>query len=79
MVTDFPVWLDKIISYLKLENYEQVRGQLLSEADFTVKKEDKFSHKRSVQPGDHRRKLQPETIANLNEEYAEILANFGWL
>lgn len=42
-------------------------------ADFQVEDEDIYRHKRQVLPGDHTRKLQSETIAALNEKFAEIL------
>lgn len=41
--------------------------------DFKIKKEDIKSHKRQVTPGDFRRKLKPETIDQLNQNYSEIL------
>jgi hypothetical protein len=47
-------------------------------ADFQVEDEDVYRHKRQVLPGDHTRKLQPETIADLNEKFAEILNKLGY-
>jgi hypothetical protein len=35
--------------------------------------EDRASHKRQVRPGDHARKLRPETIAALDREFAPVL------
>jgi hypothetical protein len=78
MVSDFPSWLDKIIAYLSLEGVGDLRKQLIAEADFSVKKEDKFAHKRSVTPGDHKRKLKPGTIAILNDEFEELLEKFNF-
>ncbi|MBF2086428.1 sulfotransferase domain-containing protein [Thermoleptolyngbya sp. C42_A2020_037] len=46
--------------------------------DFQVEDEDVYRHKRQVLPGDHTRKLQPETIAVLNEKFAEILNALGY-
>jgi len=37
---------------------------------FDVSQENVFSHKRKVTPGDHREKLEPATIAELNEIFA---------
>ena len=34
---------------------------------FDVSKENVYNHKRKVTPGDHREKLKPATIAELNE------------
>ncbi|WP_448604921.1 sulfotransferase domain-containing protein [Thermoleptolyngbya sp.] len=47
-------------------------------ADFQVEDEDIYRHKRQVLPGDHTRKLQSETIADLNEKFAEILNKLGY-
>jgi hypothetical protein len=53
-------------------------GELVSAADFVVEKEDPHSHKRYVQAGDHTRKLKPETIAELNRQFAAVLAHYGY-
>lgn len=50
-----------------------VPGEIVSPADFEVDREDPKAHKRKVKAGDHREKLQPETIAKLNTEFAEVL------
>lgn len=47
-------------------------------ADFQVEDEDVYRHKRQVMPGDHTRKLLPETIAALNEQFANILKTLGY-
>lgn len=46
--------------------------------EFKVTQES-MTHKRNIKPGDHRVKLQPETIAILNERLAPILIRFGYL
>ncbi|MGG6296017.1 sulfotransferase domain-containing protein [Leptolyngbya sp. AN02str] len=46
--------------------------------EFVVAKEDIYRHRRQIAPGDHRRKLQPETIAALNETFADILSVLGY-
>lgn len=35
-------------------------------------------HVRRVTPGDHREKLQPATIARLNEAFGDVLERFGY-
>lgn len=35
-------------------------------------------HVRQVHPGDHKRKLRPETIAALNEHFAAVLDRYGY-
>jgi hypothetical protein len=39
-----------------------------------VSSENAHAHKRQVVPGDHRRKLAPETIVQLNQQFGEILS-----
>lgn len=73
MVTSFKPWFEKLTAYLEIEPSPELRQNLLQKADFTVEKEDIYSHKRQVTPGDHLRKLKPETIAVLNREFAGVL------
>ena len=39
--------------------------------------EDVWSHKRKVTPGDHREKLQAETIRQLDQIFASVLERLG--
>ena len=55
-----------------------LRKKLINEAKFEIK-EDIYSHKRQVKPGDHRRKLQVNTIKKLNLEWQDILKIHGWI
>jgi hypothetical protein len=73
MVRDFPAWLDQILQFWGLPKRTRTVAWLLRKADFTVSREDPNSHKRQVQPGDHRRKLKPETIRLLDEIFADVL------
>ena len=66
MVTDFDTWLDSIIEFLKLKVSPELVSKIKEEADFTVKEENIYAHKRQVLPGEHQRKLKPETIEILN-------------
>ncbi len=43
-----------------------------------AEKEDVWSHKRKVTPGDHREKLQPETIRRLDQIFAPVLDRLGY-
>lgn len=56
--------------------YEQLYED--HKADFQVQDEDVYRHKRQVMPGDHTRKLQPQTIAALNQQFANILQTLGY-
>lgn len=78
MVTNFAVWLSEMFKHLGIKPSEQIIKELIDEAKFEVK-EDIYSHKRQVKPGDHRRKLQVNTIKQLNLELQDILNIHGWV
>ena len=78
MVTDFPAWLIEICKNLPIKPGEQLVNELIDHAVFEVQ-EDIYSHKRQVKPGDHRRKLQVDTIKQLNLEWQDVLKIYGWL
>ena len=78
MVTDFESWLDSIINFLKFDVNQETVSKIIKEANFDVEEEDIYSHKRQVTPGDHKRKLAPETIERLNSEFGEILDLLGY-
>jgi hypothetical protein len=73
MVCNFPSWIDRIMNYIDLPQTRRLDKAIAAVkeiASFDVEKEDVFSHKRQVTPGDHLRKLQPETIQKLNQAFA---------
>lgn len=73
MVNDFPTWLNTVIKALELDNVDkELVEKLIHEAGFDVE-ENVNSHKRQAKPGDHKRKLKPETISKLNETFSEVL------
>jgi len=80
MVSDFPAWLAKFLEPIPIVNKEMLRQGLVAKfaSSFDVQKEDIHSNKRQVKPGDHRRKLKPETIKFLKTELAEYLDIFGY-
>jgi hypothetical protein len=78
MVTDFPTWLNEIFKHLQMTPSEQLVKELIDGAIFEVT-EDIYSHKRQVKAGDHRRKLQVNTIKQLNLQFQDILETYGWL
>ncbi len=80
MISDFANWLDTILSFCSLSCSETTRNKLIAEARRSQNtKENKMRHKRQVTPGDHRRKLIPETIAKLNADLADILSAYGYV
>lgn len=73
MVADFRDWLGQLSTHVGLSHQRDILDALLAEADFEVEYEDKYSQRRQVTPGDHRRKLAPETIRTLNQQFEPIL------
>ena len=55
-----------------------IRDRILEEADFEVSGENLLAHKRAVKPGNHLKKLKPETVERLNGELAEGLELFAY-
>jgi sulfotransferase family protein len=47
--------------------------------EFNIVNEDVYSHKRQIVAGDHKRKLKPETINRLNDEFNDILNLLGYV
>ena len=78
MVINFESWLDALIQGLELNVSSQLVDRIKREANFTFDREDIYSHKRQVTPGDHKRKLKPETIEILNDRFAKISETLGY-
>ncbi|HEY1582636.1 MAG TPA: sulfotransferase domain-containing protein [Chthoniobacterales bacterium] len=81
MVLSFPSWLEKIIGAFDLTEPEETRAVVAARHANSVaaeEKEDVWSHKRKVTPGDHREKLQSETIRELDRIFAPILQRLGY-
>ena len=51
---------------------------ILEVPDFEVSAENLLAHKRSVKPGNHLKKLKPETVDRLNGALAEVLELFAY-
>lgn len=78
MVADFPGWLSALSTHLALDHHSEVIERLVREANFSVDEEDKFSHRRQVTPGDHLRKLLPQTVEALDLAFAPVLQKLGY-
>jgi hypothetical protein len=76
---DFESWLKKVTIHICLDSDELLLQKVTSEVSFAVDKENIYSHKSQVMPGDHKRKLKPETIEILNSEFHHILEKLGYL
>jgi len=81
MITDFSTWLDKLLTHCQWTISSILRNQLMSEAEQAGRKkpENTTSHKRQVSPGEHKRKLQYNTIKYLNKHLSKELHQFGYL
>ena len=82
MVLAFPSWLEKIVSAFDLPDPEETRAIVATRHANSVAaegEEDVWSHKRKVTPGDHREKLQAETIRQLDEIFAPVLERLGYI
>ncbi len=81
MVLAFPSWLEKVVSAFDLPEPEETRAVVAARHANSVaaeEEEDVWSHKRKVTPGDHREKLQSETIRELDRIFAPVLERLGY-
>lgn len=78
MILDFTQWLESILQFCSLEISGDLRSELISERLKSTAKDDPSSHVRQVRPGDYRRKLQLETIRELDVILADVLEGFGY-
>lgn len=79
MIEDFTGWLDGILSFFSLSVSADTRKRLIDEAQGASSTGEKQTrHRRQVTPGDHLRKLKPETITALNAELADVLGRYGY-
>jgi hypothetical protein len=80
MVTDYPSWLEKFSRTFPLPDRQALleSSAAQSASFFPRRSSDVMSHVRHVTPGDFRNKLKPETIARLNEVFAEVLGRLGY-
>lgn len=78
MVGDYEGWLDRVVEHCGFTPSPATRERLVRESNFQVDQEDPTRHRRQVTPGDHRRKLRPETIEALNQRFAKVLESLGY-
>ena len=80
MVTDFPSFFAKFFSRLDFDprDYNALLHEQIAKFEPPAA-EDIDSHKRQMLPGDHLRKLAPETIAQINARMESQLRYFGYL
>ncbi|MDK3020922.1 sulfotransferase domain-containing protein [Pseudodonghicola flavimaris] len=78
MVLNTESWLNRISDFIDQPLTNELRVTLGEKIDFTPKNEDPSKHKRQVTPGDHLRKMSPETIDALDEGMANQMQFFGY-
>lgn len=71
-------WVNQMLDHLDLNVPKQVVERVVERNDVRPDAEQTDAHVRRVTPGDHRNKLQPETIEKLNEIFAPILTRFNY-
>jgi len=78
MISDFDFWYRQICAFLEVRpGWLMRRGHARGVCPETASG-DPNAHRRQMLPGDHRRKLRPETISRLNETLGPVLAEFGY-
>lgn len=78
MVADFPNWLQKLADHTGLAGQKIALDAIRKRADFSVDGEDKYAQRRQVAPGDHLRKLKPDTIQQLNSLFGSVLKQLNY-
>ena len=58
MVTAFPEFIRKVVEHAGMDGNRSLVDRIVKEADFEVSSENVLSHKRSVKPGNHRKKTE---------------------
>jgi hypothetical protein len=79
MIANPVLWARRIARFAKVEMTPELKAAITKAAAFRVDKEDVNRDRRQVQPGDHLRKLKPETIAELTRIFRRPLKRFGYL
>ncbi len=72
-------WIKSILAFLEVELDEATIAEIVKKHDIFPDQENSSSHIRKVSPGDHKEKLQPETIEQLNEILLPILQQHRYL
>ncbi len=79
MIGDLEGWLEKVAAQFDVSEpatIRQLAGQYRPAFDRTG--ENEWTHVRKVTPGDHLEKLRPETIAQLDRIFGEVLDTLGY-
>ena len=71
-------WIQEMSQFLNLDCNEIILQNILDRVDIVPDKENPKNFIRKAVPGDHKNKLQPKTIEQLNEIFAEVLTQFHY-
>ena len=78
MTEDFENWLNKIVKHTGLNKHPEIQDRIIANSKFTKGSGEKKDHVRSARPGDHKDKLKPETIEELDKMFAPIMIKMGY-
>ena len=78
MVTRFPVWVAGVIQPFGFRIPRIAATRLAWKYRNEFRPAGKGTHKRAITPGDFRKQLRPDTIATLNNRFAEVLEKFEY-
>ncbi|MBK6777227.1 MAG: sulfotransferase domain-containing protein [Flavobacteriales bacterium] len=78
MVADHASWLRSIAGHCGLDKHPDLVTELASQGTAIKGSGDKNQHVRVAKSGDHKNKLKPETVAELDRMFGPMLANAPW-
>jgi hypothetical protein len=79
MTRDFAAWLTELVDYCGFDASPGLLERLQQEHEKArPSTESVHRHLRKGRPGDHVEKLQPATVARLNETFGDVLNAFGY-
>ena len=78
VIFDKQAWIEDVLNYLDLLVPERLVEKIVRRNDVVPSVEASGEHIRRVTPGDHREKLAPQTISQLNEILDPVLARYGY-
>ncbi len=78
MVLQTEFWTKQAEEFFGVVERGDLDEKLKEHLNFSVEKEDPNVHKRQVTPGDHVRKMMPETVTAMNETLSPVLDWFGY-
>lgn len=71
-------WTEEMVEYLGMKVAPELVRETVAANDIRPQTEDATQHVRRVVPGDHAQKLKPQTIAALNEGFADVLGLYRY-